>query len=682
MATDAQRIEAISRAAEALIAGPPEFLRALVGEEGGARQMRRSILVVSLREQEAQGRVGVSVDELAADLDAVLRYRGQPNGDDPRAEIVEVLRQLEGWQAVDGGLAPERAERDGLRRRVERDYALARSLRVFLPHWDEIQRALRRRYISLSANYFAQAIAALDTLLEELGYEDSDPLRCHSAWQSLRQALHGINTESRDFARELRALRVDGDHPEILAEIADRLGVLHERFFRVASEGAAKVRERLEILRDERHAGENVHQLQDVLRKREEEWSVGLGETEEERRQRLDAVARDVVRELDNFERFMAESGPGSWREGARLISLALVDLTERIHAAISLRLQQTQAITALLRRARDLAEGGAEATARARTYLWNASGAVHAGLWVQSPPASDAGVRLERWLEHRGGSPLPLVDEDIWQKSIRPRHRPAPPPPPSVLVTPDNWQPDDDPRIRQLEEARARLIERLIAAGSAGGLGYIESLDELRLLASFLWLPRDSAPLRRLGLRIQAPGAGMARRVVVAGPGFEVEMDNYRFSATTAAQQQAADATRVAREAAAQLSAIASGSRDVPMRRVAAGGGGGMAGGGNTRVAPTSPSPTTPEVLGEAPATVPLEDLSGPEDEPTQSTRPLPAISLGSAGTHPLAAPETAPLSDQQPSSGQQGQTEQNGRRWPFGILGRRNAGGTPPGR
>ena len=152
MATDAQRIETISRAAEALIAGPPEFLRALVGEEGGARQMRRSILVASLREQESQGRVGVSVDELAADLDAVLRYRGQPNGDDPRAEIVEVLRQLEGWQAVDGGLAPDRAERDGLRRRVERDYALARSLRVFLPHWDEIQRALRRRYISLSAN--------------------------------------------------------------------------------------------------------------------------------------------------------------------------------------------------------------------------------------------------------------------------------------------------------------------------------------------------------------------------------------------------------------------------------------------------------------------------------------------------------------------------------------------------
>lgn len=682
MATDAQRIEAISRAAEALIAGPPEFLRALVGEEGGARQMRRSILVASLREQEAQGRVGVSVDELAADLDAVLRFRGQANGDDPRAEIVEVLRQLEGWQAVDGGLAPERAERDGLRRRVERDYALARSLRVFLPHWDEIQRALRRRYISLSANYFAQAIAALDTLLEELGYEDSDPLRCHSAWQSLRQALHGINTESRDFARELRALRVDGNHPEILAEIADRLGVLHEKFFRVAAEGAARVRERLEILRDERHAGENVRQLQDVLRKREEEWSVGLGETEDERHQRLNAVARDVVRELDNFERFMAESGPGSWREGARLISLALVDLTERIHAAISLRLQQTQAISALLRRARDLAEGGADATDRARQYLWNASGAVHAGLWVQSPPASDAGVRLERWLEHRGGSPLPLVDEDIWQKSIRPRHRPAPPPPPSVLVTPDDWQPDDDPRIRELEEARARLIERLIASGSAASLAHIESMDELRLLASFLWLPRDSAPLRRLGLRIQAPGAGMARRASLTGPGFEVEMDNYRFSATSIARQEAAQSSRVAREAAARLSAIASGSEEMPLRRVAAGGG------GRAQAASAAGSaqhaPTTPEVLGEAPATVPLEDLAGPEEDATQTTRPLPALSLGSAGTHPLAAPETAPLDDQQGQQGQPSQQsqDQHGRRWPFGILGRRNADGAPPSR
>src|SRR5512146_1266624 len=486
MATDAQRIEAISRAAEALIAGPPEFLRALVGEEGGARQMRRSILVASLREQEAQGRVGVSVDELAADLDAVLRFRGQPNGDDPRAEIVEVLRQLEGWQAVDGGLAPERAERDGLRRRVERDYALARSLRVFLPHWDEVQRALRRRYLSLSANYFAQAITALDTLLDELRYEDTDPLRCHSAWQSLRQAMHGINTESRDFARELRSLRVDGAHPEALADIADRLGILHEKFFRVAAEGAAQVRERLEVLRDDRHAGENVRRLQETLRIREEEWSVGLGETQTELRERLDAVGQDVVRELTHFERFMADSGPGSWREGARIISLALVELTERIHAAISLRLQQTQAVAALLRRARDLASGGMASTQRARTYLWNASGSIYATLWVQAAPASDQQVRLERWLAQKGGSPLPLVEDAIWERSLRPRTRPAPPPPPQALIVTEEWDPGDDPRIREMEEARARLVEKLIAAGSSQALGAIENIEELRLLASF----------------------------------------------------------------------------------------------------------------------------------------------------------------------------------------------------
>jgi hypothetical protein len=121
VALDPQRIEDISRAAEALIAGPPEFLRAFAGDEAGARSQRRSIIIASLREQESEGRVGVSVDDLAADLDAVLRHRGQPAPDDLRAEIVETLRQLEGWQAVDGGLAPERAERDGLRRRVERD---------------------------------------------------------------------------------------------------------------------------------------------------------------------------------------------------------------------------------------------------------------------------------------------------------------------------------------------------------------------------------------------------------------------------------------------------------------------------------------------------------------------------------------------------------------------------------
>ncbi|HEX9067419.1 MAG TPA: hypothetical protein VF807_01530 [Ktedonobacterales bacterium] len=554
MTQDDQRIEEISHAAEALIAGPPEFLRAFVGDEAGARAQRRSILIASLRDQEYWGRVGVSVDDLGADLEAVLRYRGHSVPDDVRAEIVEVLRQLDGWQAVDGGLAPERAERDGLRRRVERDYALARSLRVFLPRWDEVQRLLRRRYISLSANYFAQAIAALDTLLEELKYEDTDPLRCHTAWQSLGQALHGINTETRDFARELRALRVDGNHPEVLAEVADRLGVLHEKFFRVAAEGAAKVRERLEKLRDERHSGENVSRLQDALRLREEEWSVSIGETDAERDERISAVGWEVLRELDLFDRFMADSGPGSWREGAKIISLALVDLTERIHAAISLRLQQTQAITALLRRARDLAEGGEDATQRARHYLWNASGAIHAAVWLHKMPASDDQVRLERWLAQRGGSPLPMVDEETWRRSIRPRFKPDPPPPPPELTLADDWDPGDDPRIREAESARARLVERLIAAGSAANLDYLESFAELRILAQLLWLPRNSAPLRRLGLHIQPAGAGMQARAWVRGPGFDLEMDNYRFTATTANAQKVADAIRMATEAARRL--------------------------------------------------------------------------------------------------------------------------------
>ena len=474
-----------------------------------------------------------------------------------------MLRQLEGWQAVDGGLAPDRAERDGLRRRVERDYALARPLRVFLPHWDEVQRALRRRYISLSANYFAQAIAALDTLLEELKYEDTDPLRCHTAWQSLRQALHGINTESRDFARELRALRVDGNHPEMLADIADRLGVLHEKFFRVAAEGSAKVRERLELLRDERHDGENVRQLQWALRQREEEWSVGLGETEDERRERLDAIARDVVRELTTSSASWPITAPARGarrrRSSAWRWSTSPSVSTRRSRCACSRRRRSPRCcgVRAIWPRAaseRRRAPANISGTPRARCTP---------RLWVQGAPSSDDGVRLERWLEHRGGSPLPLVDEEIWRKSLRPRHKPPPPPPPPVLLLADDWQPGDDPRIRELEEARARLIERLIAAGSAGGREQLESLDELRLLASFLWLPRDSSPLRRLGLRIQAPGAGGAARAVLHGPGFEVELDNYRFSATTAARQKDADTQRVAAEAAAQLSAIASGRLD-----------------------------------------------------------------------------------------------------------------------
>ncbi|HET8906371.1 MAG TPA: hypothetical protein VFN11_05335, partial [Ktedonobacterales bacterium] len=232
---------------------------------------------------------------------------------------------------------------------------------------------------------------------------------------------------------------------------------------------------------------------------------------------------------------------------------------------------------------------------------------------------------------------------------------------------------------IRELEDARARLIERLIATGSAVGLAHLESLDELRLLASFLWLPRDSAPLRRLGLRIQAPGAGMARRALLTGPGFEVELDNYRFTATTAARQEAAQAGRVAREAAAHLSAIASGSEEMPLRRVAAGGSGSAYSVWSAAETVTAHAPTTPPVLGEAPATVPLEDLTNGDEDASQITRPLPAISLGSAGTHPLTAPETSPLEDQQ---SQPSQTDQNGRRWPFGILGRRNVGGAPPSR
>ncbi len=88
---------------------------------------------------------------------------------------------------------------------------------------------------------------------------------------------------------------------------------------------------------------------------------------------------------------------------------------------------------------------------------------------------------------------------------------------------------------MRQYEDARARLIERLIAAGSAERLEGLHSFDELRLLASLLWLPRNSAPLRRLGLRINSPVSGMATRAVVRGPGFEVEMDNYRFAPANA---------------------------------------------------------------------------------------------------------------------------------------------------
>jgi hypothetical protein len=529
-----EHIVELSRSARALLAGPPEFLRALVSDESEARRQRRAIIIVTLREYEALGNVGISLDELTADVDAVLRLRDETLPDDLRAECADLLRQLETWDVVDSAVAPERARMDGgLRRRVERDYSLARPMRVFLPHWDDIQRSLRRRYVSLSANYFAQAAAALDMLLQELRETHPDALRCFTAWQTARTCLHGVNRESRDFARELRSIQVDPNHPELLADIADRLGILYDKFYRVAHEGAALVRERLIRLRDANHDGLNIRRLQWALRVREEEWSVGLGESEEERAERMDAIGSEVLRDMHIFERLVAETGPGSWREGMRAISLALVDLTERIHSSIALRLQQTQAIEALTRHARMLAEGGEPETQATRRWLWDASGAFHAGMWVQGLPSTDERIMLERWLENHGGSPLPLVDDETWLRSFQPRKKSAPPPPPPVLVTSEDWDAGDDPRVRQLESARSALVERLIAAGSSANLKSLLSFDELRILSQLLWLPRDSAPLRRLGLKILPASAKGAPRAVVQGPGFELDMENYRFAAT-----------------------------------------------------------------------------------------------------------------------------------------------------
>ena len=210
--------------------------------------------------------------------------------------------------------------------------------------------------------------------------------------------------------------------------------------------------------------------------------------------------------------------------------------------------------------------------------------------------------------------------------------------------------------------------MEKLIAAGSAGAVARLDSMDELRLLASFLWLPRDSSPLRRLGLRIQSPGAGMAARTVLHGPGFEVELDNYRFSATTAARQRDADVQRAAADAAARLSAIASGEIDaLPKRPLVA----------------AAPSGTTPKVLEQSPSTVPLEDDG--DQEGSQVTRPLPTFSLGTSyATHPLPEnhpmhpaaqqPERPPAQPPRPPNAPD-QEKPRGRSWPFsGILGRRN--------
>jgi hypothetical protein len=341
------------------------------------------------------------------------------------------------------------------------------------------------------------------------------------------------------------------------------------------------------------------------------------------------------------FERFMADSGPGSWREGAKVISLALVELTERIHAAISLRLQQTQAVAALLRRARDLASGGMEATQRAREYLWNASGSIYATLWVQAAPASDQQVRLERWLMHKGGSPLPLVDDAIWERALRPRTRPAAPPPPQPLVIGEDWDPGDDPRIRESEAARARLVEKLIAAGSSAALDAIGSIEELRLLASFLWLPRESAPLRRLGLRIQPAGANMARRATVPGPGFVVEMDNYRFTATTASRQAAAEARRAAEAVAAaaameRISVIASGGDENPPM---------VASAPEPAVAVTHPLEDFEgeELVDQAAITRPLEAVT-PDGQPAPARAAQVSNSLGSAEAEGRPTGNTGP--------------------------------------
>lgn len=535
MALADERIVELSRTARGLLAGPPDFLRTLVGDEAEGRLHRRAVVVAALREHEARGLVGISLDELAADVEAVLRLRDEAIPDDLRAECSDILRQLEGWDVVDSAVAPERARMDGgARRRVERDYSLARPMRIFLPHWDEIQRQLRRRYISLSANYFAQAAAALDMLLAELREAQPDPLRCFTAWQTARQALYGVNRETRDFARELRSIQVDPNHPEALADIADRLGILYEKFYRVAHEGAALVRERLVRLRDTPREGQNVRRLQTILRQREEEWSVGLGESDEEREERLGAIATETLRDLTFFERLVSDTGPGSWREGVRAISLALVELTERIHAAIALRLQQTQAIEALLRHARRLGDGGDADVQAARQWLWNASGAFHAGLWVQGQPATDERIVLERWLENKGGSPLPLVDDETWLRSFQPRKKAAPPPPPPALITDDAWDPGDDPSIREGESARAALVARLIEAGSVANLKELRSFRELRILVQLLWLPRDSAPLRRLGLKIASPAAHGTPRGILHGPTFELDLENYRFIATT----------------------------------------------------------------------------------------------------------------------------------------------------
>jgi hypothetical protein len=200
---------------------------------------------------------------------------------------------------------------------------------------------------------------------------------------------------------------------------------------------------------------------------------------------------------------------------------------------------------------------------------------------------------------------------------------------------------------VRQHEEARARLVERLIAAGSAERLEGLRSFDELRLLASLLWLPRNSAPLRRLGLRVNSPVSGMAARAVVRGPGFEVEMDNYRF--TPASAEARRGATRQAEE-----------WERAPQPRPRPG---------------PQPTPRTPEIMPDvAAATHATAPLS---DDPDLVTRPLPAIAARARlpEQEPQAdAPVGMPSAWAIPERDRAASDTAPRRPWPFkGLLGRR---------
>jgi hypothetical protein len=210
-------------------------------------------------------------------------------------------------------------------------------------------------------------------------------------------------------------------------------------------------------------------------------------------------------------------------------------------------------------------------------------------------------------------------------------------------LTLAEDWDPGEDPRVRQYEDARARLVERLIAAGSAERLEGLHSFDELRLLASLLWLPRNSAPLRRLGLRINSPVSGMAARAVVRGPGFEVEMDNYRFAPANAEARRGA-----AHQAEEQ-------ARDRKPR--------------------PQPTPRTPEIMPDVAAaaysTAPLSD------DPELVTRPLPAIAASARlpeqevpADAPVGMPSAWALTERDPAASETAPR----RPWPFnGLLGRR---------